>query len=91
MTTQNEPPDERELIARRAYEIYLARGGEKGYELEDWLQAEREIGAQHRPGSQEETAPILTEGWNVPRETTGLGEAGSKVFPDIHESETRED
>lgn len=30
-------------IARRAHEIYLARGGEHGKALEDWLQAEREI------------------------------------------------
>lgn len=30
-------------VARRAYELYVARGGEPGHELEDWLQAEREI------------------------------------------------
>jgi Protein of unknown function (DUF2934) len=33
-------------IARRAHEIYLARGGEHGKALEDWLQAEREIDAE---------------------------------------------
>jgi hypothetical protein len=30
-------------IRRRAYEIYLERGGLPGYELEDWLQAESEL------------------------------------------------
>jgi uncharacterized protein len=30
-------------IRNRAYEIYLQRGGQPGYELEDWLQAEREL------------------------------------------------
>jgi len=30
-------------IRRRAYEIYLERGSEPGCELEDWLQAEREL------------------------------------------------
>jgi len=30
-------------VRRRAYEIYLQRGGIPGQELEDWLQAEREI------------------------------------------------
>jgi len=30
-------------IRGRAYEIYVERGGEPGYELEDWLQAEREL------------------------------------------------
>jgi hypothetical protein len=33
-------------IARRAHEIYLARGGEHGKALEDWLQAEREVDAE---------------------------------------------
>jgi hypothetical protein len=28
-------------IARRAYELYEKRGCEHGYELDDWLQAER--------------------------------------------------
>jgi hypothetical protein len=32
-------------IARRAHEIYLARGGAHGFDLEDWLQAERELKA----------------------------------------------
>ena len=32
-----------ERIARRAFEIYEARGGQNGRALEDWLQAEREI------------------------------------------------
>ena len=30
-------------IARRAYDLYLARGGEHGHDLEDWLRAEREL------------------------------------------------
>jgi uncharacterized protein len=30
-------------IRNRAYEIYLRRGGQSGNELEDWLQAEREL------------------------------------------------
>ena len=33
----------REEITRRAYEIYLERGEEPGRDLEDWLQAEREL------------------------------------------------
>jgi hypothetical protein len=32
-----------EDIRRRAYEIYLERGEQPGRELEDWLQAEREL------------------------------------------------
>ena len=32
-----------EQVARRAYELFLARGGEHGHDVEDWLQAEREL------------------------------------------------
>jgi hypothetical protein len=34
-----------EEIAKRAYELYLARGGEHGHDAEDWAQAESELGA----------------------------------------------
>jgi hypothetical protein len=30
-------------IARRAYELYLTRGGQDGHDIDDWLQAEREL------------------------------------------------
>jgi Protein of unknown function (DUF2934) len=33
-------------IRRRAYEIYLDRVAQPGRELEDWLQAERELTAE---------------------------------------------
>jgi hypothetical protein len=36
-------PAREEEIRRRAYEIYLERGGQPGRELDDWLQAEREL------------------------------------------------
>jgi DUF2934 family protein len=32
-------------IRCRAYEIYIARGEHPGRDLDDWLQAERELGA----------------------------------------------
>jgi DUF2934 family protein len=34
---------DRERVAVRAYELYLARGGGDGQELDDWLCAEREL------------------------------------------------
>ena len=34
---------DRDLLAQRAYQLYLARGGEDGRDLEDWLTAEREL------------------------------------------------
>ena len=36
-------PEEHERIAERAYELARRRGFQPGHELEDWLQAEREI------------------------------------------------
>jgi len=33
----------RNEIADRAYEIYLARGAAPGHDVDDWLQAEREL------------------------------------------------
>jgi hypothetical protein len=39
-----EPDETREHeIRRRAFEVYLERGSEPGRDLEDWLQAEREL------------------------------------------------
>ncbi len=37
------PADDREKIAKRAYELYEQRGRQDGHETEDWLQAEQEI------------------------------------------------
>ncbi len=33
----------REAIAARAYDLYLARGGGHGHDVEDWLTAERQL------------------------------------------------
>lgn len=44
-------PD-RERVAMRAYELYLARGASDGQAMEDWLLAERELLAP--PGAREQ-------------------------------------
>ena len=36
-------------IARRAYELYLARDCEDGHDVDDWLQAERELQGEEQP------------------------------------------
>ena len=33
-------------IRIRAYEIYVERGGQPGHDLDDWIQAERELGSK---------------------------------------------
>ena len=35
-----------EEISRRAYDLYLERGGEPGKDVEDWVRAEKELGAE---------------------------------------------
>jgi hypothetical protein len=42
-----------DAVARRAYEIYQRRGGNHGADLDDWLEAEREL----RPGPSDVTGP----------------------------------
>ena len=42
-------------ISQRAHEIYDARGGQDGKDLDDWLQAEREIDAEIEAGGKNGT------------------------------------
>jgi len=42
VTSQRGAPTDGE-ISRRAYDLYLARGCEPGRDVDDWLQAEREL------------------------------------------------
>jgi Protein of unknown function (DUF2934) len=37
------PAHRADAVAVRAYELYLARGGAHGHDVQDWLQAEREL------------------------------------------------
>ena len=37
--------EQKQQIAERAYKLFLERGGEHGYQLEDWLRAEKEFAA----------------------------------------------
>jgi Protein of unknown function (DUF2934) len=45
--------NDREAIAKRAYEIYERRGGQHGADLDDWLEAERQL----KPGRRDVTGP----------------------------------
>jgi hypothetical protein len=50
----NLPKDIEERIRRRAYELYDQRGRVDGFDLDDWLRAEREIfGAQKQRKAKE--------------------------------------
>jgi hypothetical protein len=42
----------RDRIASRAYEIYLERGGGDGRDMDDWLEAERQLSGPGRQSGQ---------------------------------------
>ena len=43
-----------DAVARRAYEIYQNRGGDHGADLDDWLEAERQL----KPGPSDVTGRV---------------------------------
>ena len=46
-------------IARRAYDLFVARGGQHGYHIEDWLKAEKEILSEKAtPASMKKKTPV---------------------------------
>jgi hypothetical protein len=47
---ENGPTEEE--IRKRAFEIHIERGGIHGCDLEDWLQAERELQQQRKTNTQ---------------------------------------
>jgi len=57
MKSQDDAPDKDpvhhalriEKLLNRAQEIHRSRGGLFGYDLEDWLEAERELAEKKRP------------------------------------------
>ena len=57
-----------EAVAQRAYELFLARGASHGFDLQDWLDAEREligrgnIGASRSRLARRRTAPTGASG-----------------------------
>jgi hypothetical protein len=53
-TTARAVPPMVEQIRQRAQEIFLARGGTPGKELDDWLRAEQEL-KQERAGANLDT------------------------------------
>ncbi len=46
-----------EQIRKRAYELYLARNGGAGSELDDWLKAEQELASPAKSSRRKTTQP----------------------------------
>ncbi len=39
----------RQKVEKRAFELFLARGGQHGYHMQDWLKAEQDILGSGQP------------------------------------------
>jgi hypothetical protein len=74
-SARSTPSDEE--IRRRAYEIYLERGGLPGDELDDWLRAEREL----------QKVALFARDWNRVQQRV---EPTPKTKIDIRPMETKE-
>jgi hypothetical protein len=47
----------KEKIEKRAFHLFLKRGGVHGYAQQDWIQAEKEIAAELKTGKKVEIKP----------------------------------
>jgi hypothetical protein len=67
----------REMIEKRAYQLFLKRGGAHGYHMADWIQAEKEVTAESASKKKNETiqpsapkkesaAPVQTQRASAP-------------------------
>ena len=46
VVAENHPAITKDDVAQRAYELFLARGRAEGRDIEDWLEAERQLEAE---------------------------------------------
>jgi hypothetical protein len=53
-------PQSEQRIRERAYEIYLARGGQDGDEVSDWVAAEREVKGSDQPQGKKARAAVAS-------------------------------
>jgi hypothetical protein len=56
---RSEPIVHADVIARRAYEKFVARGFEHGHDFEDWCAAEQELRMEREPQRYDGDAPIV--------------------------------
>jgi len=48
VVVKHQPAITKDDVARRAYELFLARGQAEGHDVDDWLEAERQLEAENR-------------------------------------------
>ena len=71
MGTSDKKKPSREEIEKKAYEIYERRGGQNGTDVEDWIEAEREL-------TETEREPVTAGATTRVKASSGSG-AGSRA------------
>ena len=56
ISVEDKRPGRGEQVAARAYEKFLARGGDHGHDFEDWVAAEAELDAEEHSASGDDQA-----------------------------------
>jgi hypothetical protein len=54
-----------EQIEKRAYELYIERGSQDGHDLENWLDAERQLTESAEKSSPEQSTSAVPKTWAV--------------------------
>lgn len=75
-------PTFQEKISRRAYELFIKRGGQLGREAEDWFQAETEL-LQSLAATTNEQPAVVT-----PQIVTPLADTATSTIPEKPKAKT---
>lgn len=86
MGTYASSENREELIRQKAYEFYVKRGCEPGFELDDWLNAEKIVAQEFKPptagktpaeasaaSSPTSSKPVFSTASSAPTAKTGAG------------------
>ncbi len=92
MGTYASSENREEVIRQKAYELYVKRGCEPGFELDDWLSAEKIVSQEFKPqtagktqleasaaSSQTSSKPVFSTTSSAPAAKAGAG-AGFKRY-----------
>jgi hypothetical protein len=72
----------KEMIEKRAYHLFLKRGGLHGYHMQDWVQAEKEITAEIEAGKKGATRPAGTAlKMEPPKEVKAASASIARAYP----------
>jgi cytochrome c556 len=75
----NERKLTQEQIEKRAYELYIERGGEDGHDLENWLDAERQLTESAEKSTPEQSTSAAPKTWAA---AAGYEQAPAKPIAD---------